>query len=219
MDIDILAVLTVVPTLFALVLLVSTFITLFRKRWLSGVNRLVLSLLLFSVAVASGAVGVATQGYRALSQETVAATVSVTRLAEQRYSAIFTFPDGSENAFNIAGDQLYVDANVLKWHPTASFLGLTTAYELDRVAGRYQRLDDEQTMPRTVYSLAQKKPVEMLDMIERFPPLRSLVDAEYGSGTFIPLEDGAQYRVSVSVTGLLVRQVGAGSADDPSMIR
>lgn len=211
--IDTLAVLTVVPLLFALILFVSAFLTLFRKRWLGSLTRLGVSALLLGLAVASGAVGVATQGYRALGQETVAATVAVTRLGEQRYSTIFTFPDGTERAFNIAGDQLYVDANVLKWHPVASYLGLNTAYELDRVAGRYLLLDDEQTLPRTVYSLARAKPVDMLDMTRRFAPLERFVDAEYGSGTFVPLEDGARYRISVSTTGLLVRRVEGATGE------
>ena len=212
-DIDALAVLTVVPLLFALILIVSAFLTLFRRRWLGSLSRLGVSALLLGIAVASGAVGVATQGYRALGQETLAATVVVTRLGEQRYSTIFTFPDGTERAFNIAGDQLYVDANVLKWHPVAGYLGLSTAYELDRVAGRYLLLDDEQTLPRTVYSLARAKPVDMLDMTRRFAPLERFVDAEYGSGTFVPLEDGARYRISVSATGLLVRQAEGATGD------
>ncbi|MDZ7704311.1 MAG: hypothetical protein U5L04_07515 [Trueperaceae bacterium] len=212
-DIDALAVLTVVPLLFALILIVSAFLTLFRKRWIGSLTRLGVAALLLGIAVASGAVGVATQGYRALGQETLAATVAVTRLGEQRYSTIFTFPDGTERAFNIAGDQLYVDANVLKWHPVASYLGLSTAYELDRVAGRYLLLDDEQTLPRTVYSLARAKPVDMLDMTRRFAPLERFVDAEYGSGTFVPLEDGARYRISVSTTGLLVRQAEGATGD------
>src|SRR6267378_2754935 len=35
--------------------------------------------------------------------------------------------------YPISGDEIYVDARILKWHALANLLGLSTAYELDRV--------------------------------------------------------------------------------------
>jgi hypothetical protein len=109
--------------------------------------------------------------------------------------------------FDLAGDAVYVDAHVLKWRPIGTLLGLPTAYELDRIAGRYQRLADEQTREHTVYSLAHKKPFDAFDLARRYWVLRPLVDAEYGSATFISATtpSGATYEVRVSTTGLLVR--------------
>ena len=43
----------------------------------------------------------------------------------------------------MAGDQIYVDAHILKWTPAANLIGLHTAYELDRVAGRYDNIEQE----------------------------------------------------------------------------
>jgi hypothetical protein len=97
---------------------------------------------------------------------------------------------------------------VLKWRPVATLLGLQTAYELDRIAGRYQELSDEQSQPRTVFSLATKKRFDAFDLATRYWVLRPLVDAQYGSATFFgatPERGGGTYEVRVSTTGLLVR--------------
>ena len=114
---------------------------------------------------------------------------------------------------NIAGDELYVDAHILKWKPLANFLGLHTSYELDRVAGRYLKLEDEQTKARTVFFLSQKKPIDIFNLRRRYTLFRPLLDAEYGSATFIAADQAAEFEVRVSTTGLLIRKVGgAGSA-------
>ena len=79
--------------------------------------------------------------------------------------------------------------------------------ELDRVAGRYTLLEDEQTKPRTIYSLARKKRVDLFTLRRRHQLLDPLVDAEYGSATFITANRPARFELRVSLTGLLVREV------------
>ncbi len=119
------------------------------------------------------------------------------------------FPDGRVAAHTLAGDELYVDAHILKWKPVANILGLHTAYELDRVGGRYQQLNDEQNAPRTIYGLGEKKPVDMFNLRQRYSVLAPLLDAEYGSATFVAVEQPARLEVRVSTTGLLIRKVGS----------
>ena len=159
------------------------------------------------LALLCGAITVGVRGYRALTQEVVAATIKTEPIAPQRFRATVTLPDGSLHMFDLAGDAVYVDAHVLKWHPMATLLGLQTAYELDRIAGRYQTLSDEQNRERTVYSLAVAKPIDAFDLARRYWVLRPLVDAGYGSATFTSAtaQRGGVYEVRVSTTGLLVR--------------
>ena len=146
------------------------------------------------------------QGYQALIHEQVAVLVDVAPTGPQSFEAAFRFPDGRRARFRLLGDELYVDAHILKWRPIANLLGLHTAYELDRVAGRYASLQDERLRPRSVYSLASAKPVDMFDLRRRFPPFSLLVDAEYGSATFVIADRPASYEVRVSTTGLLIRR-------------
>jgi hypothetical protein len=180
-----------------------------KKRLFGLAANLMLALLMLSLAGLFGMISLATQGYRALTQEEVAAVVKTEPRGPKHFNARFRFADGQEATFSLAGDELYVDAHILKWRPIANFLGLHTSYELDRVAGRYAKLEDEQTKGRTVFALSQKKPVDIFNL-RRFYPLlfKPLLDAEYGSATFIPADEDAEIEVRVSTTGLLIRKLG-----------
>jgi hypothetical protein len=174
----------------------------------TGVGLLAAALCL-SVGILCGAITVGIRGYRALTSEVVAATIKTEPIGPQHFRATVTLPDSSLHMFDLAGDAVYVDAHVLKWRPIGNLLGLNTVYELDRIAGRYQRLTDEQNRERTVFSLATHKPFDAYDLARRYWLLRPLVDAQYGSATFIgaTAPGGATYEVRISTTGLLVRQV------------
>jgi hypothetical protein len=178
-----------------------------RRRLFGTVVSLGVALLLLSMAGLFATLSVATQGYRAFTREEVVALVETRPTGEQTFNATFVFPDGREETFSLAGDEFYVDAHILKWKPLANVLGLHTAYELDRVAGRYVSLVDEQAKPRTVFTLAEDKPVDVFQLRRRFPLLKPLVDAEYGSATFMLADERAQFEVLVSTSGLLVRPV------------
>jgi hypothetical protein len=181
-----------------------------RHRVRAGVGLLSAALCL-SVAIVCGAITVGVRGYRALTHEVVAATITTEPIGPQRFRATVTLPDNRLAMFDLAGDAVYVDAHVLKWRPIGNLLGLTTVYELDRISGRYQRLSDEQQRERTVYSLATEKPFDAYDLARRYWLLRPLVDAQYGSATFIgaTAPGDATYEVRVSTTGLLVRRVAS----------
>lgn len=204
-----LLVLTLAPLLIALVLLGYALGAARRKRWGGAVSRLLTVLILLLLTGLFGAISLATYGFRIFTEETLAATVEIRSHEPQLFNALFTFPDGRQSGFQIMGDQLYVDAQIVKWHPMAAALGLRTGYQLERVGGRYYLLDDEQTKPRTVYALADNAPLNLTlsSLISRFPLLSELIDAEYGSATFVPAESGATYAIMVSHSGLLARRV------------
>ncbi|PYO97129.1 MAG: hypothetical protein DMD60_07995 [Gemmatimonadetes bacterium] len=176
------------------------------RHWLGGMIRGLGALLLLALAALAATVTVGLQGYRALTFEEVAATVRTDPVAPQRFRATITLPDRRLAMYELAGDAFYVDAHVLKWHPWASLLGLGTVYELDRVAGRYNAVADERAKPHTVYALAQSKPVDLF-FIARRRLLGPLVDAEYGSATFVAATQPKTFEVRVSTTGLLARPV------------
>src|SRR5436309_9659657 len=179
-----------------------------RRRLSSLVGFLAAALFLTS-SMLLGAITVGIRGYRAFTQEALAATIKTEPLGKQRFRATVTLPDSSLHMFDLAGDAVYVDAHVLKWRPIGTLLGLETVYELDRIAGRYQAISDERSQQRTVYSLAASKPFDAFDLARRYLVLRPFVDAEYGSATFIgaTAQGGTRYEVRVSTTGLLVRRV------------
>ena len=188
-------------------LLLAAGAALRRRRPLRMSARLLLALLFFAAGAACGAIALGVQGYRALTHEEVAAVVRTVPLGPQRFQAQFRFLDGSVATYTLAGDELYVDAHILKWQPWANVLGLNTAYELDRVAGRYRDIAQEQQRPRTVLSLAPERRVDLFSLRQRYALLSPVLDAEYGSATFAAADSPAQYEVRVSTTGLLVRKL------------
>jgi hypothetical protein len=185
----------------------TAFAALWNRRLLRSSFRLLLGFVFFLLASVLGGLVLGVQGYRALTHEETAATVRTEPIAPKRFRAHFRFADGREMSYTLMGDELYVDARVLKWRPIANVFGLHTAYELDRVAGRYVDLAEEQRSARTVYTLAAGRPVDLFALRKRYTAMSPLLDAEYGSATFAAANAPAQYEVRVSTTGLLVRRV------------
>ncbi len=178
-----------------------------RKKLSGGFSGLLLGLLFLCLGALLGTLTISTLGYRGMIHEETAAVVKLEPAGPHSFTAQFRFADGREASFRLEGDELYVDAHILKWKAIANFFGLHTAYELDRVGGRYSRLEDEKSKPRTIYSLGQEKPWNLFDLRRRYSFLKPLLDAEYGSATFIAAKKKMEVEVQVSTTGLLIRPV------------
>lgn len=202
-----LIVMTVALGLLGLITLAAGIASLRERRPGTGLVATLAGGLFLAVAALAMTINIGIQGYRALTRETLAATVTTERTGAQTFRATVRFPDHQIAVFALSGDELYVDAHILKWHPMLNVLGLHTAYELDRIGGRYTALEDEQERPRTVYALSQRKPVDMFHLARRYGLLRPFVDAAYGSGTFAPTGPRSAFEVRVSTSGLLLRRV------------
>jgi hypothetical protein len=182
-------------------------LALFRKSYLSAGIGLLLAVATLGMGAALGAACVGIHGYRALLHEEVAATLEVSPLESQWFEVTLRTPDGSERHFELAGDQIYIDAHILKWKPLLTLLGLPTAYELDRIAGRYFDIEQERTKRRTLFSLARPKPVNLFFLCKEYPFLETFVDAEYGSASYAMAKEPALYELRISISGLLLRQI------------
>lgn len=188
------------------VLVLASLAALLRLRPFRFLLRLAAGMVALFVGALALLVAAGTAGYRALTHEETAATVRVQPLGPQRFRADVRFPDGRTVSHELAGDELYVDAHILKWRSIANLAGLHTAYELDRIAGRYHSLTDERSAARTVYALGAEKPIDMFNLRRRYIVLAPLVDAEYGSASFVPVARPADLEIRVSTTGLLIRE-------------
>lgn len=203
-----LIILTIVFGLLGLFFLILTTASTKKKRFLAMGRNFIVTLLMLSLSALFGTISISLYGYQALTKEELAAVVKITPTAKQKFTAQFIMPDGEEKAFELAGDQLYVDAHILKWKPLANLLGLHTSYELDRVSGRYIKLQDEKSKDRTQFSLSDNKLFNMFYLRQKYALLEPLLDAEYGSATYIKSDKAEEFRVMVSTTGLLIRKSG-----------
>ena len=187
--------------------IVAGVVALKRARPLGFGVRTLLGLLLVTLGLLAGSISVGMRGYRALTYEELAARIEVQPVGPQRFMATVHIPDRPDTSYEIAGDQIYVDAHILKWKPLVNVLGLHTAYELSRIAGRYDAIEQERTAERTLHALAPDRTIDLFGLRQKYAFLEPLLDAEYGSGTFVPVRGPAELEVRVSTTGLLIRRV------------
>ena len=191
--------------IFGAILILAGIAALLRARLLRFSLRTLSGLLLLALGLATGMMAAGIQGYRALTHEEIAAHIVVRPAGRQRFEATFHFPNQRQAIFELAGDEIYIDAHILKWKPYANILGLHTLYRLERVTGRYHGIAEERSAPRTVYSLGQDTPVDLFSLRRRHLFLAPLFDVEYGSAAFVPVTQPARLELRVSTTGLLIR--------------
>ena len=179
---------------------------LFKGRWVMGWLRGMagMSLLLGSVVLAFGAIDF--YSYKQLSKEQAIASISFTKVESQTYQASLVDSEGVEQIFELRGDLWQLDARIIKWNDFFAGAGLGPGYRLDRLSGRYYALEEEKSGERTVYQLANSKSViDLWIWARQFGKTITVVDASYGSATYLPMEDGALFSVVLSNSGLLAR--------------
>lgn len=183
-----------------------------KKRFLKATREFVLFTLFAALAALGFTLQMSILGYQALTHEELAARIEITpRPIEKQFEARVVFPDGRSQKYLLAGDELYVDAHILKWHGWINLLGIHTMYDLDRIGGRYYQLGDEQSQPRTLHSLSEEKTIDVFVARRENDFLAPFVDAEYGSASFVPADRVVHYDLMVSTTGLLLRPTIIGA--------
>ncbi len=191
--------------LISLYYLVSLLSQVKRVRVFASIRRLGSFLLFFMITSTISVIVIGTIGYQALVREESVARIVVSPLAEQRFNARLLFPDGSQQVFALKGDELLVDAYVLKWKPWTNILGLHTAYRLERVVGRYRSIEDESSKERTVFAISNKTGEGVAQWREDFKVLSFLLDVEHGSASFVNADEKKSYQLMITTDGLLIR--------------
>lgn len=185
----------------------------FKLKLISGGGGALVGALLMALGVAGALIGLNLHTYNRLSFERPIAEISLRQTGEQAFIATVRYPEGEPQEFALSGDQWQMDARVLKWKPWANVLGLDAMYKLDRLGGRYVAIEDETTKPRTVYALGENPGLDLWRLATEYSQFAPMVDASYGSGTFLPMADGAAFEVSLTQSGLIARPTNtAGEA-------
>lgn len=199
--------------LFGLAALVQSFAV--RRRWrqrrrLSACHRGVWLLTLLSLALLACALSLSLDGYRRLTAEQPVATVSVREFAPQQWALRLDLADGTHESAQVAGDDWQLDARVIKWTPRAVSLGAQPLYRVERVSGRWRDTAKAQAAPPSVAAIGGDGVLDLWQLKRRYPSWLPWVDADFGSGVYMPLFDGARYQVSLAAAGGLI----ARPADD-----
>jgi hypothetical protein len=184
-----------------------------RRKVLGAVFNGAAALVLILLSVCAALIVANLRTYQRLTLEQPAGELQLNRTGERQFNAVLTYPSGEHANFELHGDEWQVDARVLKWHAFANMLGFDTAYRLDRISGRYTRIEDEQAQARTVYALNPPQRIDPWDLVHRYHSWVPWMDALYGSATFLPMADGALYEIKVSQSGLIARALNQAARD------
>lgn len=184
-----------------------------RRRILGGMAHGSAGLIFLLAAVCAALLGTNLRTYQRLAYEQPAGELQLTKDGERQFDAVLTYPDGERASFLLRGDEWQVDARVLKWHAFANLVGFDAAYRLERISGRYTRVEDERTEPRTVYDLHAPGRIDPWELVHRYRSWVPWLDALYGSATFLPMADGALYEIKVSQSGLVARPLNQAARE------
>jgi hypothetical protein len=158
-----------------------------------------------ALGVGGGMLAASLHTYARLTHEQEAARAVLRALGPQRYELLLVREGEPSRRFELHGDEWQIDARVLKWRGLGSLLGFDTVYRFERLAGRYADNEVERKAPRTVYALSSQAGIDLWGLLKKYHSFMPLADALYGSAAYVPMADGAQYVVSVSSTGLVIR--------------
>lgn len=184
-----------------------------RHRRMAAGWRALWLLVALVLALAFAGLGTGLLGYARMFGDAEVARLGVRQLGEQDYAVRLTRADGWHESFRVNGDQWQLDARVIRWTLPGSALGLPPLYRLERLSGRYIDIDQEREATRSVHALDRQAFPDLWTLKRQHPGWLPFVDADYGSAAYLPLLDGAQYRVSLNARGGLVAQ-----AADPGTV-
>jgi hypothetical protein len=175
---------------------------LFKKNWFLSWLRGCFGIVLIFGAFIVAASAYDVYSYKQLEPKQNIATISFISLGEQHYAANFAENGKSQFTFELYGDHWRLDSRILEWKGYFARMGLKTGYRLERISGRYLLLDDERLKKPRGYSLStQLKGVDVWSWLKHSKNA-SIISARYGDSTFLPMVDGGQYQISLSVYGL-----------------
>ena len=146
-------------------------------------------------------------GYERLTSEQVVAKLHFSRVAPFEFRARVAVEGQRDRFFLLTGNEWQIDARVVAFTPPATLLGLDPIYRLERLSGRYTDVNDEREGLRTVHALSAAPALDVWSIARKVPPLMPGVDAYYGTATYVPMADGAEFDVSLSRDALIARPV------------
>lgn len=198
-------VLIVVVALLGLYLFYAGLRRLWKRRFVTGSLQGMTGLALMASAAAVFLMLLNLHTYARLTHEQPLVEMAFTKIADQHFRAEMSFAGGGVRMLELRGDEWQLDAQVLKWKGPATLFGVDTLYRFDRLSGRYRNVAKERSGPRSVYDLSENPGLDTWRVVRWVQRWLNWVDAVYGSGTYLPMADGARFHVSLGAQGLIAR--------------
>ncbi len=115
--------------------------------------------------------------------------------------------------YSLYGDEWQLDTRIIKWKSWANVIGLDSYYQLERLSGRYANIEQAIDSPPSAHQLTgEQKGLSIWKLKNLMKSNMPFLDAYFGQSIFVPMRDGAKFRVSLSQGGLVVRPVNESAA-------
>ena len=200
----------------ASVLLLASLFLLLRNKWLLRWLQGTAGLLFFLLALAFFLFAVNLFSFHSLTKDKELASLHFASLSDQHFRVTIVEQGGDIKELELLGDLWQIDARVIKWQGWVAALGIMPGYQLGRIQGRYLSIEQERSAPRSVHSLRPDGMVPGFDLwhfLNQQKIWMPWLDARYGSATFLPMADGAEFSLSLSHSGLLARPLNFAAED------
>jgi len=208
---------TVILALPGLIALLLAIALLARRRRSARIGRFLRGLFglgFLLVAIALGALALALHSYRSLHADVPVAQITLRQVMPQRFSATLTPEAGEPRTIELQGDQWEVDARVVRWQLPARLAGVPPLYRLERISGRYLDIQKERESTRSLFDLTDAGQLDLWTLKRQFPQWLPFVDADFGSGAYLPMVDGGRFDLLLSPDGGLVAKPADQATSD-----
>ncbi len=196
--------------IFGLFLVLAGFRHLLGGHPGKGGVRLIVGVPFLVIGLALSLLALNMQTFARLTHEGDVADVRVKAVdpARSLYAVTVTRLDGPIQSFvcNLQGDEWQLSARVQKWKPWANVLGLDSTYSLDQLGNKYFTAARGQGAAITACDLKGPEPA-----VNQYVPRSWLFwifdhsfteERRFGSAVYMPLKDGAEYKVIMTQSGL-----------------
>lgn len=192
--------------LLGLLLSVFALIKIRRRRLFTAGFQGLLATIFLSTGAALLLLGVNLHTYQRLTYETEIVRIQLWQSAPQQFLAVVVFNDEHvDHSYLLYGDEWQIDARILKWNALANIAGLNSRYRLERLSGRYRDIRQEQSEPRTIFSLSDDPGLDIWSLLGKLSARVDWIDTWYGNSTYMPMADQAEYQVVVTQSGIVAR--------------
>jgi hypothetical protein len=199
-----------VAAVLAVLLLLRAIFHVARGRFSHGGLHAVSGTVLALAALCAGLLVLNTQSYARLTSERSVAEVTVAAVhpALQLYRVTVRRLDGTAivTTCTLQGDEWEMSAAVQKWRPWVNILGLDSTYALDQISNKYFSAPRGNGHSITACDLAAPEPAANRlmphGMVDWLMSRATAEQRRFGSAVYMPLTDGAIYRVIMTQGGL-----------------
>lgn len=149
--------------------------------------------------------------YRVFDADDPIARLTFEQVGERRYIAQLRRHDFCQpRSYLLQGDQWQLDASFVKWKGLGVMLGLQSRYRLDRLTGRYGRVEEQnreahlahQLSPRLLFDVFQEDGADDVLLPGFWAFLR---DTQFGSSVYMPIDTEHVFTVYRTEDALIAR--------------